>query len=446
MKKIIAVVYFTGLLFPFLYGQSCKDAFLGSKTLYQAQQKYYSAVPKGYHPVFINHVGRHGARHLTKNVGTAYLYQLVLQADSLGGLSATGKLLKEKLLRLENVEGKNIKSISEQGKKEQQQIAGRMFTNNNHVFNTVKPVLQVCYTKEIRTLQTSEAFLDKLTATLNGAIVNSTLNDTTLRFYDICPAYDVYKEKGNWTLYLQQVKKSVQYDALAGTIMQYFFLSSFLKNVTVKDTDKCVADLFGFISIFSAIQNEVAAAGYKAGEVNMRSFLNGAQLLALGKIDNAEDFLEKGPGSNVNGIQVKIAIPLLADFIRSTDEYISTKTVNAQLRFAHAETIAPYAALLGFTAAAVGTKNPTDIYRVWKADKIIPLSANIQWILYHKPGSEKYLVKFLLNEKETAIKGLATTTFPYYNWNEVRSFYLKKLTRFDAGLNTNFVQYLKKVN
>jgi len=47
--------------------------------------------------------------------------------------------------------------------------------------------------------------------------------------------------------------------------------------------------------------------------------------------------------------------------------------------------------------------------------------------LYKKQGSENYLVKFLLNEKEVAIKGLTTKIFPYYNWNEVRSFYIKKI-------------------
>jgi len=88
----------------------------------------------------------------------------------------------------------------------------------------------------------------------------------------------------------------------------------------------------------------------------MRSFLTCAQLFTLGKIDNAEDFFAKGPGADVNGIQVKIALPLLADFINTTDEYIKTKAVNAQLRFSHAETISPYASLSGFTPAATAAK------------------------------------------------------------------------------------------
>ncbi len=37
------------------------------------------------------------------------------------------------------------------------------------------------------------------------------------------------------------------------------------------------------------------------------------------------------------------AAPLLADFVKTTDDYIRTKAGNAVLRFTHAEAIAPFA-------------------------------------------------------------------------------------------------------
>jgi multiple inositol-polyphosphate phosphatase/2,3-bisphosphoglycerate 3-phosphatase len=68
-------------------------------------------------------------------------------------LTADGKLLEEKIRGLEKVEKKNIKSISYQGKLEQQGIASRMYENFQPVFNHTKPVIHIAYTKEIRTLQ-----------------------------------------------------------------------------------------------------------------------------------------------------------------------------------------------------------------------------------------------------------------------------------------------------
>ncbi|MGG9961826.1 histidine-type phosphatase [Ferruginibacter sp. SUN106] len=445
MKRIIISICLYSFVPLVSNGQNCKEPFLGSKTLYQSQQQKYSAPPKGYAPVFINHVGRHGARHLTKDVNSSFIYQLLFQADSANGLSAAGKLLKEKIVRLEKAEKKNFKSISFRGKTEQQGLADRMYANYSNVFNNTKPVLHISYTKEIRTLQTSDAFVTALKTRINEPEIAKQLNDTTLRFYDMSPAYDAYKENGNWLQYLQQLKAAEKYNQLATKITAQFFTPSYFKNIAAKDQDKFTADLYGFITIFYSVQKEIEDAGYTIADVDMQSFLTCTQLFTLGKIDNAEDFFVKGPGADVNGIQVKIALPLLADFIITTDEYVKTKTVNAQLRFSHAETISPYATLLGLTTAATATRSVSSINRIWNADKVIPLSSNIQWILYKKQGSENYLVKFLLNEKEVAVKGLLTKTFPYYNWNDVRSFYIKKMENFNAGINTEFVKYLNEI-
>ena len=442
MKKLIAVLFFCGFVPLFSIGQPCKESFLGSKTLYQIQQQKYVSPPKGYFPVFINHVGRHGARHLTKDVNTTYIYQLLLQADSLKGLSEAGKLLKEKILQLEKVEKKNIKSISLRGKTEQRGIADRMFTNYSNVFINQKPVLHISYTKEIRSLQSCDAYLAGLKQKINETVITKQINDTTLRFYDMSPSYDDYKINGIWHQYLQQLKDTLKYNNLAMQVAKQFFTASYFKNLNEKDLSRFTSDLFGFASIFYSIQQEIKSAGYKISNVNMQPFFTCAQLSTLGKIDNAEDFFVKGPGADINGIQVKIALPLLADFIRTTDEYIKTKAVNAQLRFSHAETISPVAALMGF--AAETTTKITDINHIWNADKVIPLSSNIQWILYQKRGNENYLIKFLLNEKEIAVKGLATKKFPYYTWDEVRTYYIKKLEYFNTTLSTDFVLFLKE--
>lgn len=443
MKKTILAICICSFASLVAVGQQCNTGFLGSKTLYQPQQQKYSAPPKGYMPVFINHVGRHGARHLTKDVSSSFIYQVLLMADSADGLTAAGELLKEKILRLEKVEKQLFKSISSRGKTEQEGIAHRMYSNNGNVFRQQKPLLHIAYTKEIRTLQTSDAFLGELKRSVNDPVIIKQLNDTTLRFYDMSPAYDAYKENGNWIPYLQQLKTSVKYSEVAIQVSKQFFTPVYFKNLTAEEQLKLITDLYGFVTIFYSIQQEVKDAGYQLTEVDMKDFFTCPQLSVLDRIDNAEDFFGKGPGLNADGIQVIIALPLLADFINTTDDYIKTKGVTAQLRFGHAETISPYATLLGLISASNPTKNPQQIDRLWNAEKVIPLSSNIQWILYQKKGSGHYLIKFLLNEKEVAVKGLPVKTFPYYNWADVRSFYIKKLEHFNTSLNTDFVQFLK---
>lgn len=167
--------------------------------------------------------------------------------------------------------------------------------------------------------------------------------------------------------------------------------------------------------------------GLSDKDIDLKTFFKSEDLAVLCRLNDADNFLKKGPGRNNNGIQVSVAAPLLADFINSTDAFIKSRPYSSVLRFAHAETVAPFAAILNLNGASTATKDILSFDRIWKAKNIIPFSANIQMLLYKKPGNNGYLIKFLLNEKETGIRGLSTKTFPYYSYKEVRAFYLKKL-------------------
>jgi len=120
-----------------------------------------------------------------------------------------------------------------------------------------------------------------------------------------------------------------------------------------------------------------------------------------------------------------VAAPLLTDFITTTSDVVNhLKPADAILRFTHAEAISPFASLLGIPQASVPAVSIYQYNQHWSADSIIPLSANIQWIVYSN-GSE-YLLKVLLNEKETRLP-VPTLQYPYYKWEEVRDYYLEKL-------------------
>jgi hypothetical protein len=118
------------LLIPLLpvlaKAQNCNYDYLGTKTLYRAIQYKSKPAPAGYIPVFINHVGRHGARHLTKEVSTSFTYALLAIAEKADGLTANGKRLKAMVTVLDKVEHGQVKSISEEGKDELQGIGKRM--------------------------------------------------------------------------------------------------------------------------------------------------------------------------------------------------------------------------------------------------------------------------------------------------------------------------------
>ncbi len=177
------------------------QSFLGTKSLYAAPAGQLTAAPAGYQPVFINHVGRHGARHLTKEVSTSYAYAVLIKADSMKALTTKGQTLLQMVKALNKVEKGKVKSISAEGIAELQGIGQRMYANYQPVF-TDAANLNVTETKEIRTKQSADAFLAGLKKDWHKEpAVKERIDDVNLRFYDLSPVYKQFEEDGEWVKY-----------------------------------------------------------------------------------------------------------------------------------------------------------------------------------------------------------------------------------------------------
>lgn len=140
-----------------------------------------------------------------------------------------------------------------------------------------------------------------------------------------------------------------------------------------------------------------------------------------------EDFYEKGPSYAGQDETYRIAQPLLDDFFKSIDERVAGGTTAATFRFAHAETIMPFAALIGApgsTQQAPAVENPqsvADVYNYqnneWRGESVTPMAANIQWDVATRDGIDPEtgkaytpLIRMLYNEKEVAFGGTNTLT------------------------------------
>ena len=441
MKKISLLILFL------IYGsfiasaQDCDINFLGTKTLYKKPITHRTPAPDGFLPIYINHVGRHGARHLTKSVESYSAYALLLKADSARQLTADGLKLEQMVLALQRVENNNAKSISIEGQSELEGIGERMYANYRDVFKG-NAALNVRITKEVRTKQSADAFLLGLNKKLANPLPTEEHNDDTdLRFYDLSPAYKEFendvdgsepKVSFNRSLHLEEINKA-------------FTVKLFKPGFRLSDgqKEKFVSDIFGFTTIVYSLQAEIKQTGLEMKDLDFKSFFTCDQLKALSILDSADEYLKKGPGVNNDGIQVRVAVPLLVDFIKTSDEFIKAGKFNAELRFAHAETIAPFAALLEIAGADKASTDTNQIDKVWKSSEVIPLSSNVQWIFYKKDGADGYLVKVLLNEKEAHITGLDTDkNSPYYTWKALRAFYMRKLVALHVDLGDNMNTYL----
>lgn len=131
---------------------------------------------------------------------------------------------------------------------------------------------------------------------------------------------------------------------------------------------------------------------------------------------DAEDFYEKGPSYTGQDETYKIAQLLLDDFFNTIDQRVNGGTTVATFRFAHAETIMPFAALLGLPGSTQqAPASTTDVYTYennkWRGESVTPMAANVQWDVAVKPGNDPKtgraytpLVRMLYNENEIAFR------------------------------------------
>lgn len=425
--------------------QNCNVDFLGTKTLYKNSGQKNTPPPAGYAPVFINHVGRHGARHLTKDVSSTLAWKVLLKADSAAALTEKGKKLLLMVNALQKIEKGNTKSISAEGANELKVSGERMYTEYPAVFKGHID-LKVATTKEVRTKQSADAFLQGLSSKLaDTAVINFYNDDTNLRFYDLSPAYKQFEDNVDKSDLTLSFEKKEHLDEINHSVAGRIFNGAFFKNLDATTQAKFVTDVFGFATIVYSLNNEIIQAGLTPGQLDFQSFFTCDELRSLALLDAADEYLKKGPSTNNDGIQVRVAVPLLVDFINAADDYIKSSKYNARLRFAHAETIAPFAALLRISSADKVAVDLTYLSDSWQASKVIPLSSNIQWVFYKSKSKPGYLVKILLNEKEEHITGLNTAMFPYYKWSDLRAFYMAKLNKLNVQLGEDMNKYLNTV-
>lgn len=425
-------------------GASSQLPYLGTKTPYSPPSINYTPPPTGYRPVFISHVGRHGARFLTKAGADRQVMEILAVAQDRHVLTPMGQQVAAIAGRLQAAGKGNYERITLKGGEEQSGLGLRMHDLYAPVF--AGRGLEVVTTWKLRTQQSAEAFLKGLGKYpgLKSARRAPDSTDTTLRFYDLSPAYQRYKKSGVVKASLDSLDKDARTLAVAKHVCARLFKEGFAQELMVSGKGVAFAgDLYDLYAIAWSMGGELSAAGHPGDKEDLGVAFSRDDLEWLDFKSGAADFLEKGPGFDSVGVQVKVAAPLLADFINSLDKaaHQPDSAADAVLRFTHAEAIAPFAALLGIRGASTSVQSIYRYHDHWQAGNVIPLSANIQWILY--AGSDgSHLVKVLLNEKEVVLP-VGTSTWPYYRWEDLRTYYVGKLTLLHTGLQENMQAYLR---
>jgi Histidine acid phosphatase. len=423
----------------------------GSKTAYQYNSNQtLTLAPTGYQAFYIDHVGRHGSRYISKSKYEDLAYHILLLADSQHQLTDSGKDLLRQVTILKQLNQNHYGQLTNLGRKDISLISNRMLENNPTVFKGQK--IEVISSSSPRAKETAEIFIDSFKAKYpNIHVIQQPDNEQTLlRFFEYSPAYSEYKKSKAVKDAVKSIEYASQTKQMSKQVAKGIFKKSFLIKLKkgLDESEDTLVKTSDFVIAIYQLYQELQAFSPQVltdNHLDLGRYFSTEQKIWLNTVVTAKNYLQIGPAFDATGIQIKIAAPLLWDMIHSADKAIVDNNVDANLRFAHAETVSPLATLLEIEGSANVTKTLFNYPTIWRADKIIPMGANIQWIFYKsKQTHQPILIKVLLNEREVHLP-IKTDSYPYYRWNNVKQFYVNKLNKLGLDENQSAIEMLKNL-
>ena len=391
----------------------------------QLPTKALTPTPKGYEPYYMSHYGRHGSRWLISDGNYSRPIATLETAKEMGKLTAKGEEVLETLKAIYKTSTKRLGDLTTVGERQHHGIGKRMTQNFPEIFKKKDVMIDARSTVVTRCILSMIAECEELAAANPTARIHNDVSES-LQYYLNQPWEGIVKEMGRntgdkedrdysikWTHPERLMKvlfndqEFVYNNISAGALMRQLFHVAC--NMQSHDTD---------LELFSLFTDEEIYDQWRQKNIGW--------------------YLDYGPSPVSGGKMPFSQLNLLKNIIETADTVTKTQ---ATLRFGHEVCVMPLACLLELDNCGMAVDNLDELDKYWRNYRIFPMGCNIQLIFYRPlpfkpkgkgkglPKPSPVLVKALLNEREAYLP-IETNQWPYYNWQDLREYYLKKIEDF----------------
>lgn len=370
------------------------------------------AYPDSLTPVFINHVGRHGARFPSSSSNSEKLLAALSKAQSLGTITANGRKLLELTKKVITKTDGRWGILDSLGMAEQRGIASRMYRRFQCVFKS-RPSVTALASYSPRAMMSMYCFTNQLDIENTGIEFSTTTghqNSYLMRPFDIDSAYLLYRKDKAWLPLLDTYMK---------------------ETVPTQPIEKALGVKYPFEN--ESEKRDLAMAEYTllAGleAMGMKNeapdFLSLDEMNRLWSCYNLRQYYER-TSTSISSVPADIAGALLLDLVITTDRATIEPTLvpGAQLRFGHAETLMPLLSLMNLKGCNAPDATPSEVKNVWTNFYVVPMASNLQLILFRSESGQYYLRTDL---NETTIPLIPGDTRKYIPWGEARRYLLDRV-------------------
>jgi len=365
--------------------------------------------PKGYKPFYISHYGRHGSRYYWNAMLYQELSKLLTTAHEKQILTPEGEAFYEKFMAAKDELTAGVSELSDLGWEQHQRIARTMYNNFPEVFKKGGNVFAISSLTG-RCVLSMSSFCQELTQcnpmieireqsarkTLDGVVPTDNQNPLKRKFPKANARWEKNREK--------------------------FPFDESLRDKVVKRVFTNTDSLQNLHHIGSNLINLYTSLPNIGHEGMMGNLITDDEMVAQWEQSNL------GSYSWVFGPQYEM-IPILEDIIKKADAAIDGSSDHiSDLRFGHDTCLGPLTVLMGINGADLDPEDPFEVkncYQNWETCK----ASNIQLVFYRgKKGTDDILVKLLLNGEEARLP-IATDSYPYYKWSDLRQFYQARIDK-----------------
>lgn len=386
------------------------------------RQQALTPAPKGKHPFYISHYGRHGSRYLINPKEYDMPYDVLKKADSLGVLTPLGKETLGKVAQMRHEAWKRYGELSPLGAQQHRQIAHRMFERFPEVFAD-SAVVDAKSTVVIRCILSMQNALLQLQALNPQLRIKSDASYHDMYYMNLTDTL-LNRQKQNEAVKREIKRVASTHDTSSALMARLFTDTTFL--ASHHEAMRLNAALF---KLAKTEQNTELRQ-----QLHLFDIFTPEERYVNWQNDNAWWYMAYGPSSLNGGTQPYSQRNLLRRIISEADSCIALPKPGATLRYGHETMVLPLTCLLELNGYGLSMANTDSLEsRGWVNYRIFPMGCNVQFVFYRKdPKDKDVMVKVLLNENEATLP-IKSKTAPYYRWADVRNYYLRKLDAYEES-------------
>ena len=383
---------------------------------YYPQDTLVSEAPAGYKPFYISHIARHGSRFLVSGKNFKVIDQLDEYAKA-GKLTDEGLAMLQDLRVLHDMSEGHYGELTPLGEREHKEICERMVRHYPEVFQDEnRRHIDAYSTNSGRVIKSMESFLEEFDELTSGLRVekNITKKGCDPRINQEVRGFNVSKEdkelgKKNgkhFSAVRRQLQKGYNFNAFAAKVFVY-------PDSVAKKTVNEIARMSQYCFRTAIMVKMTAMAPLKR-------YFTPEELYYLWLPSNFS-WAKRLQYPGMKDFTYPYGRGIIECMVEDADEAIGKRShTAATLRFSHDSYLMPVMAAFPFEGLYLECED-SQIPEVFQDWRYICPACNVQ-LIFFRNKKNKVLVKFLVNEKETLLHGLAPDKGCFYEWGRVKKF------------------------